>query len=191
MKKSTLYLFSIILINIILTSCGESTNKINTKTKTQTFLDDNTYRYYDNLTEKEPDSISKIGEGKGVYNLTNEELKVIKRFNKWKDGQNYISNAEKARNRDSIDSIAEVAVNGKNMVKLIEDIIDEAEIELTRQKIKKIDRKLLLDNVLNNVVGKWQIATAQEMPILMKNKLKIRILKDPKFDELVKKFGEE
>ena len=191
MKKSTLYLFSIILINIILSSCGESTNKINTKTKTQTFLDDNTYRYYDNLTEKEPDSISKIGEGKGVYNLTNEELKVIKRFNKWKDGQNYISNAEKARNRDSIDSIAEVAVNGKNMVKLIEDIIDEAEIELTRQKIKKIDRKLLLDNVLNNVVGKWQIATAQEMPILMKNKLKIRILKDPKFDELVKKFGEE
>jgi signal transduction histidine kinase len=191
MKKSTLYLFSIILINIIFTSCGESTNKINTKTKTQTSLDDNTYRYYDNLTEKEPDSISKIGEGKGVYNLTNEELKVIKRFNKWKDGQNYISNAEKARNRDSIDSIAEVAVNGKNMVKLIEDIIDEAEIELTRQKIKKIDRKLLLDNVLNNVVGKWQIATAQEMPILMKNKLKIRILKDPKFDELVKKFGEE
>ena len=189
MKVNTL--FNIILINIILTSCGESTNKINTKTKTQTSLDDNTYRYYDNLTEKEPDSISKIGEGKGVYNLTNEELKVIKRFNKWKDGQNYISNAEKARNRDSIDSIAEVAVNGKNMVKLIEDIIDEAEIELTRQKIKKIDRKLLLDNVLNNVVGKWQIATAQEMPILMKNKLKIRILKDPKFDELVKKFGEE
>jgi signal transduction histidine kinase len=84
-----------------------------------------------------------------------------------------------------------VAVNGENMVKLIEDIIDEAEIELTRQKIKKIDRKLLLDNVLNNVVGKWQIATAQEMPILMKNKLKIRILKDPKFDKLVKKFGEE
>jgi signal transduction histidine kinase len=141
MKVNTL--FNIILINIILTSCGESTNKINTKTKTQTSLDDNTYRYYDNLTEKEPDSI------------------------------------------------AEVAVNGENMVKLIEDIIDEAEIELTRQKIKKIDRKLLLDNVLNNVVGKWQIATAQEMPILMKNKLKIRILKDPKFDKLVKKFGEE
>lgn len=191
MKKSTLHLFSILLINIILTSCGDSTKNINPKTKTQISLDDSTYSYYDDLTEKEPDSISKSLEGKDVNNLTDEELKFLKIFDKWKERQNYISSKEKARNRDSLDSIAEVAVNGKNMVKLIEEIIDEAEIELTRQKIKKIDIKLLLDNVLKNVVGKWQIATDREMPVVMKDQLKKRILKDQKFNDLVEKFGEE
>ncbi|MFM7683769.1 MAG: hypothetical protein ACKO7P_13670 [Bacteroidota bacterium] len=191
MKKPTLYLFSMLLINIIFTSCGDSTNKnddstnnIYPKDTTKLSLDD---RYYDVLTEKEQDSISKRIEGKD-NNLTNEELKIIKMFNKWKAQQNYISNEEKSR---IMDSLAEVAINGKNMVRLIEGIIDDAEIELTRQKIKKIERKVLLDNVLKNVVGAWQIATDLEMPVEMKDKLKIRILKDQKFDELIEKFGEE